>query len=285
MAVGVGLESFDGKVAVVTGGASGIGAGLAGAFAAAGCAVALADIDEMGMIATATRLRDEGATVEWVACDVTSPARLDDLADTVERRLGPVDIVCNNAGVAVYGALTGMSLTDWRFVMDINFWGVVHGIHTFVPRFVERGTGYVVNTASMAGLVGMEGLGVYNASKFAVVGLSEALSRELAPHGIGVSVICPMIVDTPINENSMRAWAHARGDPEPEIHAAAADAGSIPPGMRGGSVDVAQVTTRTLEAMREGDLYVLTHASQRGILARRAARLEAAARRVETDGA
>jgi NAD(P)-dependent dehydrogenase (short-subunit alcohol dehydrogenase family) len=202
------------------------------------------------------------------------------MADTVEEALGPVDIVCNNAGVAIYGPMTSMSLADWHFVMDVNFWGVVHGVRTFAPRLLERGNGYVLNTASMAGLVGMTGLGVYNASKFAVVGLSESLAREVAPHGVGVTVLCPMMVETPINVNSMRAWARATGRPDPEIPEPTADA-ELPrdpsPGLRGGFVDVATVVERTIAAMRAGDLYVLTHADQRELLARRAARLDAAA--------
>lgn len=275
--MGVAIESFEGKVAVVTGAASGIGAGLAEAFASEGCAVALADIDEEGVDATKTRLRALGASAESVVCDVTDPGQVESMADTVESALGPVDIACDNAGVAIYGPLVDMSLADWRFVMDVNFWGVVHGVRTFAPRLVARRSGHILNTASMAGLIGMAGLGIYNASKFAVVGLSEALAREVAPFGVGVSVLCPMMVETQINVNSMRSWARATGRPEPEAPDPGTDAASPSQTMRGGFVDVPTVTERTLAAMRAGDLYVLTHAEQREILARRAARLDTAA--------
>jgi len=122
---------------------------------------------------------------------------VDALAAETVRRFGAVHIVCNNAGVATFGEIATSTHADWEFTMRVNFWGVVHGIEAFVPRLLAQGQGgHVVNTASMAGLVGMQWLGIYCASKFAVVGLTEALHRELKPHGIGASVLCPMIVAT-----------------------------------------------------------------------------------------
>src|SRR5439155_716730 len=139
------------------------------------------------------------------------------LAEAAARRFGAVHIVCNNAGVGTFGQLATATHADWEYTMRVNFWGVVHGVEIFVPRLVAQGAGgHVINTASMAGLVGMQWLGVYCASKFAVVGLTEALHRELRPHGIGVSVLCPMIVRTNINENSVRnrpAELRNPGDP------------------------------------------------------------------------
>src|SRR5581483_10700531 len=150
------------------------------------------------------------------------------LADAAEARFGAVDIVCNNAGVATFGEIAASTHADWLYTMGVNFWGVVHGVETFVPRLIARRTGHVVNTASMAGLVGMRWLGIYSASKFAVVGLSEALYRELADHGVGVSVLCPMIVQTGINENSVRNRpATLRNPGEPFVPDNAAMAGSV----------------------------------------------------------
>jgi len=156
----------------------------------------------------------------------------------------------------------------------VNFWGVVHGVQTFAPRLVAQGQGgHIVNTASMAGLVGMEWLGVYCASKFAVVGLTESLHRELKPHGIGVSVLCPMIVQTDINRNSVRnrpAALRNPGDarelPEPEAEVAGA--------MQGSVIGVDEVARRVVRAIERNDLYVLTHPEQRGFLRRRAERLD-----------
>jgi NAD(P)-dependent dehydrogenase (short-subunit alcohol dehydrogenase family) len=267
---------LDGKVVVVTGGASGIGAALARAFAAARARLVLADIDTTALERTAAELASGGAQVATQACDVGDRVAVEELADTAEAVFGPVDVVCNNAGIALYGEVTSLTPIDWELVMRVNFWGVVHGVDTFVPRMIERRCGHILNTASMAGLVGMQGLGAYCASKFAVVGLSESLHRELRPHGIGVTVLCPMIVDTALTQNSLQMWAAAHGKEEPEVPTAA----DLPGGMRGGVVSAQEVAARTLEAIRRGDLYVLTHPEQAEILARRAARLADAAARV-----
>ena len=158
--------------------------------------------------------------------------------------------------------------------MNVNFWGVVHGVQSFVPRLIaQRQGGHVVNTASMAGLTGMSWLGVYCASKFAVVGLSESLQRELRPHGVGVSVLCPMIVATRINENSQRMR------PAELRNAGAADppaTGGDAPAMVGGTIQPEELARRVVRAIERGDLYILTHAEQREILRRRAERLDAA---------
>jgi short-subunit dehydrogenase len=159
---------------------------------------------------------------------------------------------------------------DWEFTMNVNFWGVVHGVETFAPILVEQGAGgHIVNTASMAGLVGMQWLGIYCASKFAVVGLTESLHRELKPSGIGVSVLCPMIVATNINENSVRMRpAHLRNPgEEPSVPSAAE--------MKGGTIAPEEVARRVVRAIERKDLYILTHPEQREFLRRRAAKIDA----------
>lgn len=260
---------FRDRVAVITGGAGGIGFALAEAFAARGAKLALADIDESALAERTQTLAARGTEVLAVRTDVTQRASVAALADAVWAHFGAAHLVCNNAGIALAGPLLEATPEDWRLTMDINFWGVVHGIDAFAPRLVaQQQGGHIVNTASMAGLVGMQWLGVYCASKFAVVGLSESLRRELAAHGIGVSVLCPMIVETGIVENSLRM----RGKQAP----AAAPASQPPAGaMKGGVITAKEVAQRVLRAIENDEPYVLTHPEQRDFLRRRADRLDA----------
>src|SRR5438034_1482745 len=261
-----GMDDFQGRVAVITGGGGGIGAAMARAFAARGARIVLADVDRAAMEGVAAVLGKGGAEVLVVPTDVTALESVRALADAAERRVGAVHIVCNNAGVATMSEIAASTHADWQYTMNVNFWGVVHGVETFVPRLLARGAGgHIVNTASMAGLVGMRWLGVYCASKFAVVGLSEALHRELAEHGIGVSVLCPMIVETKINENSIRNRPAALRNPgEAAVPEGAAMMGSVI-----GPEEVARLVVRGIERK---DLYIFTHPEQRAILQRRAAR-------------
>ena len=263
------MHDFRERVAVITGGGGGIGAALADAFAARGARIVLADLDEAAMARVAERLTRSGADVLAVPTDVTRLESVHALANAAERRFGAVHIVCNNAGIGTFGQLATATHADWEYTMRVNFWGVVHGIETFVPRLIAQGAGgHVINTASMAGLVGMEWLGVYCASKFAVVGLTEALHRELRPQGIGVSVLCPMLVQTSINENSVRNRpAELRNPGEPVVP---------PPGaLVGSTIAPEEVARRVVRGVERNDLYIFTHREQREILRRRTARQEA----------
>jgi NAD(P)-dependent dehydrogenase (short-subunit alcohol dehydrogenase family) len=226
----------------------------------------LADLQLDAAEAVADRVRAAGAEAVAVRTDVTDRDSVRALAEETVGRLGAVHIVCNNAGVAPFGEIANATHADWEFAMNVNFWGVVHGLEAFLPRLVAQGQGgHVVNTASMAGLVGMQWLGVYCASKFAVVGLTEALQRELKPHRIGVSVLCPMIVDTDINENSVARRPQALRNPgETFVPPAAA--------MVGGTIAPAEVARRVVRGIERKDLYILTHPEQREILRRRWAR-------------
>jgi NAD(P)-dependent dehydrogenase (short-subunit alcohol dehydrogenase family) len=263
-------DPFRDRVAVVTGGAGGIGFALAEAFAARGARIALADLDEAGMAARAQALEARGAEVLCVPTDVTRRESVVALADAVWSRFGAAHVVCNNAGIALAGPLLQATPEDWRLTMDVNFWGVVHGVDAFAPRLVaQQQGGHVVNTASMAGLVGMGWLGIYCASKFAVVGLSESLRRELEGHGIGVSVLCPMIVATEITRNSARL----RGRQAPDAPAVDQPPASA---LKGGVITAEEVARRTVRGIERNDPYVLTHPEQREFLRRRAERLDAA---------
>ncbi len=255
-------DPFHGRAAVVTGGAGGIGLAMAQAFAARGAKLVLADIDAAALAQAERELAAAGAEVLGVPTDVTRRESVAALADAAFARFGAVHLLCNNAGIAVLGPLVGADAGDWRTAMDVNFWGVVHGIDAFLPRMLaQRSGGHVLNTASMAGLVGMQGLGIYCATKFAVVGLSESLRRELEPRGIGVSVLCPMMVDTNIGLNSARALG--RESP-----------GAAPPGvaLQGGVIGADEVARRVVRAIETDALYVFTHPEQREILRRHAAR-------------
>jgi NAD(P)-dependent dehydrogenase (short-subunit alcohol dehydrogenase family) len=190
------VEDFGGRVAVVTGGASGIGRALAARLAREGMTVVIADVEAGALDAAAAELGVTGA-----ATDVSDAASVQALADTVMSRFGRVDLLCNNAGVGGGGDVADLALADWEWVLGVNLWGVVHGVHSFLPHLLANPAGgHIVNTASMAGLVAFAGAAPYCASKFAVVGLSESLQQELAKAGadVGVSVLCPGFVKTNI---------------------------------------------------------------------------------------
>ncbi len=266
------MDPFRARVAVITGGGGGIGSALARAFAARGARLALADVDESAAGRVAKALEAEGAEAAPFGVDVTDRDDVFRLAGDVARHFGKVHVVCNNAGVALGGEMWSAPMADWEYTMNVNFWGVLHGVQAFVPRLIEQGEGgHVVNTASMAGLTGMSFLGMYCASKFAVVGLTESLSREVRGRGIGVSLLCPMIVDTDINQNSLARHPdpERRSQPVPSVSEGA-------PAMRGGVIAAEDVARRVVRAVDRGDLYVLTHPEQREILRRRNHRIDAA---------
>lgn len=196
------MDELSGKTAFITGGAQGIGLGIAHAAAAEGMQVAIVDIDEAALADAEVEL---SKTTKVVAArlDVRDRDAYASVADAVEAKLGPVSLLCNNAGVSGQAPVTSMSYETYDWTMGINVNGVYNGLQTFVPRMIERGGGtHIVNTASVAGLLGTPGY-LYAASKFAVVGLSESLQLELAPHGIGVGVLCPSAVNTKIIDHTL----------------------------------------------------------------------------------
>jgi NAD(P)-dependent dehydrogenase (short-subunit alcohol dehydrogenase family) len=192
---------LEAKVAVVTGGASGIGKASALAMARRGADIVLADINDARLAEAEQEILALGRQVIAVHCDVASDHDVEQLAATALARMGRVDLVFNNAGVICRGALEAISMADWTWQFNINVLGVARGVKAFLPHMLERGSGYIVNTGSVAGLYALTGEGApYVASKFAVVGLSEALALYARPRGIGVSVLCPAGVDTNLNE-------------------------------------------------------------------------------------
>src|SRR3954466_13756858 len=196
------MRDLAGKTAFVTGGAGGIGFALGRAFAEAGMKVMLADIETDALAAAVKSLHNVGPDVRGVLCDVADAANVDRAARETIEAFGNVHVVCNNAGVAAAGGIDDISLDNWRWVLDVNLMGVLHGVRAFLPHIrAHREGGHFVNTASMAGMNSGLGFSPYTASKFAVVGMSEGLSEQLKPHGIGVSVLCPHFVRTRIGES------------------------------------------------------------------------------------
>lgn len=245
------MEELAGKVAVVTGAASGIGLALCEAFAAEGMRIVMADVDPAGLDAAAERLaEDSGAEVLAVPTDVTSWDQMDALESRVVERYGAVHVLCNNAGVQLPGVAWEFTRTEWEWVLGVNLGGVVHGVRSFVPGMVARGEpAHVVNTASIGGLIAFPGLAPYTAAKFAVVGLSECLESDLRDRGapIGVSVLCPGPTLSSLRENS------AALRPEGEQCRTVPLVTDLPRTPAG------DVAAQVVDAIRENRFWVLTH--------------------------
>ena len=195
-------QHFAGRLVVVTGAGGGIGRELALQCGRAGARLALCDMNADGLADTADTAHASGAEVFSQVVDVSDAEQVNSFAKEVESRLGTVDVLINNAGVAVIGGFLETTLPDWERLIGVNLMGVVNGISAFVPAMVKRGSGHVVNVSSAAGVLANPQLGAYSATKFAVFGLSEALRMELASHGIRVTAICPGIINTAITTSS-----------------------------------------------------------------------------------
>jgi NAD(P)-dependent dehydrogenase (short-subunit alcohol dehydrogenase family) len=263
------VSALDGRGAVVTGGAGGIGLALARGLLARDARLVLADIDAAALERTVDVLRGEGHHVHGVRCDVTSRDDVERLAEQADALLGQAELVFLNAGVGLGGPVAETTHDDWRWVIDVDLWGPIHGVEAFVPRLRRQGSGHLVFTASFAGLVPNVGLGAYCVAKYGVVALAEVLYRELRPEGVGVSVLCPMLVDTAIGESErVRDPRYGpRRDRSLDEQAG--------PGQLGGPVlDADDVAARTLEAVEADRLYVLPHAESREAIRRRFARID-----------
>jgi NAD(P)-dependent dehydrogenase (short-subunit alcohol dehydrogenase family) len=271
------MRELAGKTAFVTGGASGIGFALGAAFAEAGMKVMLADIETDALAEAVKSLHDFGPNVRGVACDVADPVSVERAAKASYQAFGNVHVVCNNAGVAAAGGIDNISLDNWRWVLDVNLMGVLHGIRTFLPHIRAHGEGgHIVNTASMAGMNSGLGFSPYVASKFAVVGMSEGLATQLKPFGIGVTVLCPGYVRTRIGESGRNRPERygATQTPDPASPAGLLLA-QITERLQSG-LDPSDVASRVLAAIGEEELYVFTHPEMRAELEDRFAAIMAA---------
>ena len=267
------MQELKGKVAVVTGGGSGIGAALARAFAVEGMDVVVADIERAGAERVAAEVRGAGRRAFAAQTDVSQREAVEALAERTYRELGACHVLCNNAGVLVAGSLEGRSLEDWEWVLGVNLWGVVHGLTAFLPRMLAQpGEKHIVNTASISGLIPIPGVGVYATAKYAVVGLSEHLRMDLARHAIGVSVLCPGGVLTQILRSERNRPA-ALGGP-PAISAEDLQQMSAGTARREDEMQTPEaIAAAVLDGIRANDAYILTHPHYRGKVEARCAEL------------
>jgi NAD(P)-dependent dehydrogenase (short-subunit alcohol dehydrogenase family) len=250
------VQDLHGKVAVVTGGASGIGNALARRFASEGARVVIGDVEAAALERAVSELRASGADIEGVVTDVTDPAQMQALGDAAVAAFGGVHVFCNNAGVGGGGLSWEMPLSTWEWVIGVNLWGVIHGVRTFVPLLMQQTEAHIVNTASVAGLVAAPFMGPYNASKHAVVAISETLHHELAMSApqVKVSVLCPGWVNTKIAESARNRPEHLKDGAAPDADAAALLRGFLEQGM-----PPDEVASKVLDAMREERFWILTH--------------------------
>ena len=248
------MKDFKGKTAVVTGAASGIGLATTERFLAEGMNVAMADIEEESLARQVERLSSAGGNVRGVECDVRDPESIADLAKTTLSEFGGVHVVFNNAGVAPGGPMLDTKPADWRWIVDVNILGVAYGVTTFGPILAEAGEGHIINTASEAGLVTNASLGMYCATKHAVVGMSESLYRELEGTGVHVHCLCPNLVDTKIFESERN-----RDDGAEETPSQTATLASLRESIATMGITTEKVSGDIMDALRAEKFWIITH--------------------------
>lgn len=258
------MQSMENRVAVVTGAGSGIGRALALAFAAERCKLVLADIEAKPLARSEQLVRDTGVEVWSQVTDVTDPESVAALAEGTVATFGGVNILCNNAGVGGGGRIKNLALVDWKWVIDVSLWGVIHGLHYFLPHLLRAEEAHVVSTASVAGLMANPGLAPYNAAKYGVVAIMETLYLEMQKDpdaDVGVSVLCPGEVNTNIATAQRNRPAHLRR--ERATRRASDDAArrrnaAIAAALEAGK-DPAEVAAAVVSAIYDERFWILSH--------------------------
>jgi NAD(P)-dependent dehydrogenase (short-subunit alcohol dehydrogenase family) len=260
------MSELAGRVAAVTGAASGLGRAMALAFADEGMHVALADVDEKGLEKTQQEISSRRVKTFSMRVDVSQAPEVDAFAERTVAELHGIHVVCNNAGVALSGPVWEATEADWQWILGVNLWGVIHGVRAFVPRLVAQNAGHIVNTASVAGLISPPGMGAYNVTKHAVVALSESLHHDLRERGsaVGVSVLCPAYVPTGIAESERNRPREL----QPTKKSAEAIAKEAMPkkAVAAGKLSAEQVAQAVVAAVKENRFYILTHPAIKGAI-------------------
>jgi NAD(P)-dependent dehydrogenase (short-subunit alcohol dehydrogenase family) len=258
------MRQLEGKVAAVTGAASGLGRAMALAFADEGMHVALGDVSDLDEVLTEVKRR--GVNALAMKLDVSKALEVEAFAQKIDAELGGAHLVCNNAGVSPLGAAWETSVGDWQWILGVNLWGVINGVRSFVPRLMARNEGHVVNTASVAGLINPPGSGAYNVTKHAVVALSETLHHDLRERNsaVGVSVLCPAYVPTGIADSErnrpsgLEATVKSRETLARET--------MLKKAVASGRLSADDVARAVVQAVKDERFYILTHARIKGAI-------------------
>ncbi|MBA57810.1 MAG: short-chain dehydrogenase [Gammaproteobacteria bacterium] len=265
------MENISNKVAFITGGGSGLGFAMAKSLSEAGIKVMIADIEERALEAAKNFFSEKKLEVETTLVDVTDRNSLEKAATKTEEIFGNIHILCNNAGVGINGNIRNLTYQDWDWVMGVNLNGVINGIQTFTKRIIRHGEGgHIVNTSSMAGLIGIKGLSIYNTAKYAVVGMSESLVQDLKTHNIGVSVLCPGFVNT-------RIYASERNRPSslnqevpkkdnPDKMKKKGDQQAISDEVLQNVIEPEIIGEMVLEAIKKNKFWILSHPEFKNLL-------------------
>ena len=275
------MDKLEGKVAFITGGASGIGLGMARVFHSAGMKVIIADIREDHLENALACFKSNSKSIHTMRLDVTDRKAMEAAAGEAERVFGKLHILCNNAGIYLYGPMHKATYEDWDWVLNVNLGGVINGTHAFVPKIISHGEGgHIVNTSSISGIFVAGGTGIYATSKFAVVGLSEALRLELEPENIGVSVLCPGFVNSKIYdcgktrpEKLSESGYKVKQETLDRLKKAHEEIG----------MDPLEIGEKVLSAIRSNKLYIFTHPEFAHEIQRRSEALIAAVPDEEAD--
>ena len=262
------MKQFKDRVAVVTGGASGIGRAMALRFAREGMSIVLADIEPAALDRTKAEFEALGAKVLAVRTDVSRAQDVEALAKQTLQHFGAVHVVCNNAGVAPGGVVWEHTVKDWEWALGVNVWGVIHGVRVFTPILLRQRTeGHIVNTASVAGLLSLPGMGLYCVTKHAVVTLTESLHHDLAQHSdqVRCSLLCPAYVPTRISD-SERNRPKELDDARPKSDEDLAREAALRHAVQSGRISAEQVADAVYEAVRDERFYILPHRKIKGAI-------------------